>query len=209
MSRMMSRPPEEKREELDLPPPGLRGGMPLAEALAHRRSHREFAARRPTPAQVAQLCWAAQGITAGAEGFRTAPSAGATYPITLLVVEPGGVFCYDPAGHRLRRVLTGDVRTRLQAAAEDQSCVGAAPLCLAFAVEPARVAARYGRRRGWRYALLEAGHAAQNVPLQATALGLVGVPVGAFEDRQVADILGLPSGLHPVYLLSLGVPIDS
>jgi nitroreductase len=78
-----------------------------------------------------------------------------------------------------------------------------------LAVEPAVVAARYGRRRGGRYGLLEAGHAAQNVLLQATALGLTGVPVGAFEDRQVADILGLPPGLHPVYLLPLGVPAGS
>ena len=196
--------PPDVEEEIDLPLPELREGMPLAEALAHRRSRRDFAAHRPTPGQVAQLCWAAQGITEGEQGLRTAPSAGATYPIALLVVEPAGVSRYDPSGHRLRRLLTGDVRARLQAAAADQPCVVEAPLCLVLAVEPAVVAARYGRRRGWRYALLEAGHAAQNVLLQAAARGLAGVPVGAFEDRQVAHVLGLPPGLHPVYLLPLG-----
>ena len=207
---IMSRPPDVGCEAIDLPLPELHGGMPLAEALAHRRSRREFAARRPTPAQVAQLCWAAQGITAGEPGLRTAPSAGATYPITLLVVEPAGVYRYEPSGHRLRRLLAGDVRARLRAAAADQSCVGEAPLCLVLAVEPAVVAARYGRRRGGRYGLLEAGHAAQNVLLQAAALGLAGVPVGAFADRQVAHVLGLPPGLHVVYyLLPVGVPIGS
>jgi SagB-type dehydrogenase family enzyme len=195
-----------EREEIDLPLPELRGSLPLAEALAHRRSRREFAAGRPTPAQVAQLCWAAQGITEGEQGLRTAPSAGATYPIALFVVEPDGVYRYEPSGHRLRRLLTGDVWARLQAAAEDQPCVGEARLCLVLAVEVGIVAARYGRRRGWRYGLLEAGHVAQNVLLQATALGLAGVPVGAFEDRQVAHDLGLRPGLHPVYLLPIGVP---
>jgi SagB-type dehydrogenase family enzyme len=205
---IMSSPPD-VGEEIDLPLPELRGGMPLAEALAHRRSRREFTAHRPTPGQVAQLCWAAQGITEGEQGLRTAPSTGATYPIMLFVVEPTGVYPYDPSGHRLRRLVAGDVRARLRASAEDQPCVGEAPLCLVLAVEPAVVAAWYGRSRGWRYALPEAGHAAQNVLLQAAALDLAGVPVGAFDDRQVAHVLGLPPGLHTVYLLPIGVPSDS
>lgn len=197
------------REVIDLPPPEYRGGMPLAEALAHRRSHREFGARDPTLAEVSQLCWAAQGITEGETGFRTTPSAGAAYSLALFVVSPAGVYRYEPPGHRLQRLLTGDVRARLQDAAEGQRWVGEAALCLVLAVEPDTVAARYGRRRGWRYALLEAGHAAENVLLQAAALDLVGVPVGAFEDRQVADVLGLPGGLHPVYLLPIGAPVRS
>jgi SagB-type dehydrogenase family enzyme len=205
----MSHPPVLEREEIDLPPPDLHGEMPVAQALAHRRSRREFATRRPSLEQVGHLCWAAQGLTEGEQGLRTVPSAGATYAITLLVVEPEGVYRYDALGHRLNRLLAGDVREPLQAAAEGQPCVGEAPLCLVLAVEPAVVAARYGRRRGWRYALLEAGHAAQNVLLQAEALGLAGVPVGAFEDRQVARVLGLEPGLHPVYLLPIGVPIGS
>ncbi len=203
---MMSCPPD-TGEEIDLPLPELRGGMSLAQALSHRRSRREFTAHRPTPAQVAQLCWAAQGITGIEQSLRTAPSAGATYALALLVVEPTGVYRYEPSGHRLRRLLSHDVRARLRAAALDQPCVGEAPLCLVLAVQPAVVAARYGLRRGWRYGLLEAGHAAQNVLLQAEALGLAGVPVGAFKDGEVADVLGIPPGLHPVYLLPIGVPV--
>lgn len=196
-------------EEIDLPPPDLHGEIPVAEALAHRRSRREFTTGRPSLAQLAQLCWAAQGITEGEQGLRTAPSAGATYPLTLLVVEPAGVYRYDPTGHRLHRLFSGDVRGQLQIVAAGQRCVGEAPLCLVLAVEPAIVAVRYGRRRGWRYALLEAGHAAQNVLLQAAALGLAGVPVGAFDDRHAARVLGLAPGLHPVYLVPIGVPIGS
>ncbi len=196
-------------EVIDLPPPEFGGGMCLAEALAHRRSHRVFGYRDPSIAEVAQLCWAAQGITDGELGLRAAPSAGATYPVALFVVAPAGVYRYEPSEHRLRRVVSGDVRERLQTAADDQSCVGESRVCLVLAAQPDAIAARYGRRRGWRYALLEAGHVAENILLQAAALGLVGVPVGAFEDRQVADVLGLPPGVHPVYLLPIGAPADS
>ncbi len=209
MSGTSHLPREAEGEEIPLPLPESRGGMSLTEVLAHRRSRREFDAHRPSTEQIARLCWAAQGITQGEEGFRAAPSAGATYPLALFVVDSAGVYRYEASGHRLRRLFIGDVRARLQAAALDQPCVGEAPLCLVLAVDLAVVAARYGRHRGWRYGLLEAGHAAQNVLLQATALGLAGVPVGAFDDRQVAQVLGLPPGLYPVYLLPLGVPIGS
>ncbi len=194
-------------DRIDLPGPSLLGGMPLVEALNHRRSRREFAVKTPTLEEVGQLCWAAEGITEGERALRTVPSAGATYPVTLYVVKPYGVYRYDPVGHCLYRHLSGDVRPHLQNAADDQPAVGEAPLCFVLALELSAVAARYGRRRGWRYALIEAGHVAQNLLLQAEALELAGVPVGAFEDTQVAHTLGLPAGLHPVYLLPVGAPV--
>lgn len=196
-------------EVIELPPPELGGGMGLVEALAHRRSHRGFGFRDPSLAEVAQLCWAAQGITEGEQGLRAAPSAGATYPLSLYLVAPAGVYRYEASGHRLHRVVSGDVRERLRVAAENQPWIGEARVCLILAAQPNAIAARYGRRRGWRYALMEAGHVAENVLLQAAALGLVGVPVGAFEDRQVSDVLGLPPGVHPVYLLPIGAPAGS
>jgi SagB-type dehydrogenase family enzyme len=193
-------------DEIDLPAPEIRHGMPLVEALAHRRSHREFAAGKPELAQVGQLCWAGQGITEGRQGFRTAPSAGAIQPIALMVVDADGVYRYEPSAHRLRRLVSGDVRQALQSAAGDQTCVGEAPVCFIVAADIPVIAAKYGRRRGSRYALLEAGHVAQNLLLQATALGLAGVPVGAYDDRQVADVLGLPRELRALYLVPLGFP---
>lgn len=201
--------PQVGPEVIDLPPPEFGGGMSLAEALAHRRSQRVFGYRDPSVAEIAQLCWAAQGITEGEQGRRAAPSAGATYPVALFVVAPVGVYRYEPSEHRLHRAVSGDVRGRLRAAAGDQPCVGEARVCLVLAAQPAAIDARYGRRRGWRYALLETGHVAENILLQAAALDLVGVPVGAFEDRQVSDVLGLPPGVHPVYLLPIGAPAGS
>jgi nitroreductase len=45
---------------------------------------------------------------------------------------------------------------------------------------------------------------AQNILLQATALELCGVPMGAFEDAEVARVLKLPPGFQPLYLVAVG-----
>ncbi len=179
--------------------------MALVEALTSRRSRREFSGKALSLGQVAQLCWAAQGITDDVQGSRTAPSAGALYPITVFVVDANGVYGYEPGRHALRPALAGDLRRQLQAAALDQPCVGEAPLCLVITMDVAHTASRYGSRAE-RYCLLEAGHVAQSVLLQATALGLAGVPVGAFEDHRVAATLELPPNLYPVYLVPVGYP---
>lgn len=189
-----------------LPAANTSGGMSAAEALCLRRSQRSFTAAHLSIAQVSQLCWAAQGITDAVEGFRTAPSAGGLFPITVFVIDEAGVSRYDAARHRLVQVVAGDIRPLLQTAAFDQACVGSAPVCLALAVDVEQLAPKYGHRAE-RYCLLEAGHVAQNVLLQATALGLVAVPVGAFDDERVADLLSLPEGLEPVYLLPVGHPV--
>jgi SagB-type dehydrogenase family enzyme len=179
--------------------------MPLAEALARRRSVRDFATQPLSLEEVGQLCWAAQGVTDETAGLRAAPSAGARYALTVFVVDGTGVSQYEPRGHHLREVVSGDLRPMLQAAAHDQPCVGAAPVSLVIAMDVSRIASKYGRRAE-RYALLEAGHAAQNVLLQATALGLGGVPVGAFSDEEVSTLLHLPANSDPVYLIPLGYP---
>jgi SagB-type dehydrogenase family enzyme len=170
-----------------------------------RRSHRGFADRPPSTEQLSQLCWAAQGITDTALGLRTAPSAGALFPIALMVVDRDGAWEYRADEHLLRRTVTGDMRPRLAAAALDQAFLASAPVCMVIAVEVTRTARVYGGRPE-RYCLLEAGHVAQNVLLQATALGLVGVPVGAFQDRDVMSAVGLQPGLAPMHLLPLGSP---
>ena len=190
--------------EQRLPPVTSQDRMSVAEALAKRRSWRRFVQTPLTAAEVSQLCWAAQGIT-DREGHRTAPSAGALYPLVVFVADAAGVSQYDPHRHALEAVLTGDVRPRLQSAAHDQESVGGAPLVLAIAIDVGRTAAKYGPRAE-RYCLLEAGHAAQNVLLQATAIGLGGVPIGAFDDAAVKATLHLPANLEAVYLLPLGHP---
>jgi SagB-type dehydrogenase family enzyme len=179
--------------------------MPVAEAIALRRSCRDFDDTALTPVEIAQLCWAAQGITDPGRGRRTAPSAGALYPATAFVVDARGVFEYLPDRHALRRVVDGDVRQKLQAAALDQECVGGAAMCMVIAMNVGRTAAKYGGRAR-RYCLMEAGHIAQNVLLQATDLGLGGVTIGAFDQQEVAALLKVPRPLEPVYLLPLGNP---
>jgi SagB-type dehydrogenase family enzyme len=185
-----------------LPPPTTVGGMPLHEVLHRRRSQRDFSRRPLSTREVGQLCWAAQGITSP-DGLRTTPSAGALFGLVLRVVDAEGLFEYQPASHALQCLATGDIRPQLQVAALDQACVGSAPVCIAISIDVGRIASKY-ERRAERYCLLEAGHAAQNILLQATALGLAGVPVGAFRDGAVAAALQLPPRLRPVYLLPVG-----
>jgi SagB-type dehydrogenase family enzyme len=191
--------------DIVLPSPRTVDDLSVAEALARRRSHREFADKELSIEQLGQLCWAAQGITDHESGLRTAPSAGALFPLTVFVVDARGVYEYQPERHLLRCHFVGDIRKKLQAAALDQTCVGSAPACLIIAMDAGRTASKYGNRAE-RYCLLEAGHVAQNILLQATALELVSVPVGAFTDGELVGVLRLPSNLRPVYLLPVGYP---
>jgi SagB-type dehydrogenase family enzyme len=195
--------PEDDR--LGLPGPAIGGPGSFERTVARRRSVREFSRRKLSRVQIAQLCWAGQGVTNQDEGLRAAPSAGALYPVELYAVTGEGVDRYVPAGHRMCRHLTGDVRPLLQKAALDQEMVGDAPFCLAIAVVASRVSRKYGRRAE-RYCLIEVGHVAQNVLLQADSLGLAAVPIGAFADRRVARILHVARGHRVVYLIAIGLP---
>ncbi len=190
---------------IPLPTPALSGPMPLEEALARRRSVREFDTIPLTRAELGQLLWAAQGIT-DERGFRTAPSAGALYPLEIYAVTADGVFHYEPQGHRLSQVSAGDARQALQQAALDQTAVGRAPAVFVIAAVYERTARKYGAERSPRYVHLEAGHAAQNLLLEAVALGLGAVPIGAFDDREVQQVLGLPADHEPLYLIPTGHP---
>jgi SagB-type dehydrogenase family enzyme len=190
-------------ERKDLPAPKLTGRMSLEEAIAKRRSVREFAKRPLTREQIGQLCWAAQGITDARLKFRAAPSAGALYPIELYVVTAEGVDRYRPAGHELERHVRGDLRGAVQAAALGQEAIGDAAACVAITAVVKRTARKYGKR-ALRYCFIEAGHVAQNILLQATALELGAVPIGAFEDQKVAQVLKLPDDHRVLYLVPVG-----
>jgi SagB-type dehydrogenase family enzyme len=180
--------------------------MTLDGALARRRSIRSFASRALTPNEIGRLVWAAQGITDRSTGGRTAPSAGALYPLEVYAVLPGGVFRYAPEAHALERVSSGDRRGALARAAHGQDAVRLAPIDIVLAGVPARTARKYGARAE-RYMLLEAGHAAQNVLLEAVGLGLGAVPVGAFDDAEAARVVGLSQGESAVCILPVGVPV--
>ncbi len=185
-------------DRIDLPAPSRTGGMTLTEALATRRSVRSFAATKLTQQELSQLLWAAQGITDD-KGHRTAPSARAQYFLSLYVATADGFFEYIPAGHKLQRLSAKDLRAGLSS----QPAVAAAPAVFLIAGDYDR--AIQGRREsGRRWVDLEAGHAAQNLLLQATALRLAAVPVGGIQPEQVAQAASLPPSSTPIYLIPVG-----
>jgi len=187
----------------DLPAPALSAQRSLEEALANRRSVRDYDDEPLTMAEIGQLLWAAQGITSE-QGYRTTPSAGALYPLEIYLLTADGVFHYDPRQHRLTRTGDADARPALCQAALRQEPVNSAPAVFVVTAVYARTAEKYGEQRGTRYVHLEAGHAAQNLLLQATAMGLGAVPIGAFHDEDVQQALGLLADHQPLYLIPVG-----
>ena len=186
-----------------LPAPDTTGTIGLERAIRERRSMRAF---RPDPLPVAtigQLLWAGQGITSSG-GKRAAPSAGALYPLELYVVTPSQVMHYLPDGHRAESRTAADLRTGLKAAAVGQSTVTAAPAVLVVAAVPSRMSHRYGAAQGMEFVQIEVGHAAQNILLQAAALGLAAVPVGSVDPAQAAAALALPADETVLYLIPVG-----
>lgn len=188
-----------------LPLPRLSGEKSLEEALAERRSVREFDDRPLTTAELGQLLWAAQGITRE-NGRRTAPSAGALYPLEVYVATAEGVFHYVPSGHKWTIHSQTDARPDLFQAALRQAAVRQAPAVFIVTAIYQRTAEKYGAERSPRYVHLEAGHAAQNLLLEAVALGLGAVPIGAFYDEEVQLVLDLPIDHEPLYLIPVGHP---
>jgi SagB-type dehydrogenase family enzyme len=193
---------------MNLPEPRRSSEVSFEESVARRRSIRTYKPGPVTIDEVSQLLWAAQGIT-GENGFRAAPSGGATYPLETYLVagdadglEPG-LYRYDPASHSLTLVKSGDMRAELAEAALGQPCVGDAAAIIVLAAIYERTTDRYGDR-GKMYVHMDVGHAAQNVLLQATALGLGAVPVGAFRTRTIGGMLGFSETELPIYLLPIG-----
>ena len=189
---------------VELPSPELTGTLSLEQSLHDRRSVREYAATPLTLDEIGQLLWAGQGITDD-DGHRTAPSAGARYPLELYAVTATELMHYLPAGHRVEQRADTTILGALPEAAFDQEFVGNAPLVVVIAADPARTEQEYGAMAG-DLVQREAGHAAQNILLQATALGLVAVPVGGFDPATVEGLLALPPGQAVQYLIPIGRP---
>ena len=193
---------------LALPAPVRQGGVSIEDCLSRRRSVREYSDQAVTLAEASQLLWAAQGVS-GLGGMRTAPSAGAIYPLRAYLVAgnvadvPPGVYRYDPDGHDLQLIIKGDKRKRLAQAAFGQNCLEQCAMVVLLTAWYVRVTREYGEK-GVRLAHIEAGHAGQNFCLEATALGLGSIAVGKFEDDAVKQIIRLSEAEEPVYLLLAG-----
>jgi SagB-type dehydrogenase family enzyme len=197
-------PAKGDRRLIPLPQPRVKGSLSLEEAMAKRLSVRDFRQRALTAQEIGQILWAAGGQTRSCGG-RTVPSAGALYPLEIDIVTPDGVFRYLPDRHRLEPRTPGNVIPKLAPAAYGQNCVARAPAVVVLSAVYERTKRRYGSR-GERYVHMEAGHAAQNIHLEAVALGLGSVAVGAFHDDEVHRVLGLAKDERPLYLIPVGEP---
>jgi SagB-type dehydrogenase family enzyme len=205
---------------IKLPGPVHDSSTSIEQAMADRRSVREYKDKPVSMAEVSQLLWAAQGVI-GPGGERTAPSAGALYPLEVYVVAGKvsgigpGVYKYKPGDHVLELVCEGDKRAELGNAAPGQPNIKDAALDIVIAGVYERTTGKYsspvrdeptGSRypRGVGYVYMEAGHAAQNVCLQAVSLKLGTVTIGAFSDDDVKSVTGLRVNERPLYILPAG-----
>ncbi len=198
---------------IKLSPPQLKGKTSVEEAITKRRSVRRYRSQPLTLSQLSQILWSAQGIT-GTGRLRAAPSAGATYPLEIFAfigkqaVEglQAGIYHYEVSNHSLVLHQPGDLRKELARAALDQGFIANAPLDIVICALYPRTSYRYGRR-GERYVHMEVGHVGENIHLQAVALGLATVEVGAFDDEGVREVLGVEEQIKPLYIMPIGKPI--
>ncbi len=195
---------------MELPKPRLKGNVSLEEAIHGRRSVRYYKAEPLHLEELSQLLWSCQGIT-HAHGYRAAPSAGALYPLEIYVLVnrvkglEKGVYKYLPRGHGIELKLPqregSDLQAGLYQAALSQEWVLRAAVNFIVTAIYERTTQKYGER-GIRYVHMEAGHAAQNLLLQGEVLGLGGVVVGAFYDREVKSVLKIDE--EPLYIIPVG-----
>lgn len=191
---------------IPLPQPRLDGPMSVEKALLERRSIRRYAARELSLEQIGQLLWSAQGITGGTPSKRAAPSAGARHPLEVYLCRHDGIWHYNPERHNLRQYLDHDVRAALADASWKQSFIAQAPCVFAMSALFTRSTERYKERGRTRYVPMDAGHAGENMLLQAVALGLGAVVVAAFDDAEVREVLHLPLTEETLYLIPVGYP---
>jgi len=208
-----------KQTIIELPIPRLKSNVSLEDTISRRRAVRRYCSKPLLLSQLSQILWSGQGIT-GTREFRAAPSAGATYPLEIHVVIgkqciiaseakqdsqelQAGIYHYEPNSHSLSLHRSGDLRPYLAGAALDQEFIAEAPADIVICALYQRTSHRYGRR-GERYVHMEVGHVGENIHLQAVALGLSTVEIGAFDDDAVAKVLGAQQQLRPLYIMPVG-----
>lgn len=188
---------------ISLPVPKYKGRLSLEESILGRRSIRNFYPHDLSFKQLSQILWAGQGITDAKYGLRSAPSAGAIYPLEIFVIRNEGVYKYIPEKHALESVMKDDKRAQLARAALGQQFISEAPVDIVIAGNFEKTRATYGGRAD-RYVYMEAGHVAENICLQTVSLGLGSVVVGAFWDNVIAAALDLPYEIEPIYIIPIG-----
>lgn len=198
----------QKHGDIKLPEPKYESKTSVELALLERRSVRNFKNSPLTLPEISQLLWAAQGVT-HPNGFRTAPSAGALYPLEVYLVAGNvkdllpGTYRYLPHEHALTMTAEGDKRSDLCNAALGQTSIKQAPAVIVFSAVYERTTRKYAER-GIRYVHMEVGHAGQNVSLQAASLNLGTVVIGAFQDDEVRKLLRMAEKEQPLYIMPVG-----
>lgn len=195
-------------KSIKLPKPQYDSNVSIEETLLKRRSIRSYKSEPLAMAEISQLLWSAQGVT-NRKGFRTAPSAGALYPLEVYIAAgnvtdlDAGIYKYYPHRHEIVNTVKGDKRSELCRAGLGQSSIKNAPAVMVFCAVFERVTGRYGKR-GIQYVHMEVGHAIQNVCLQAISLGLGSVIIGAFNDHDVKEVMNFEVDEHPLLILPVG-----
>lgn len=200
-----------KEATMKLRPPKTDGTVSVEYAIKQRRTIRSFSPGILNLNQLSQLLWSAQGMTENGGFKRAAPSAGALYPMDVYAVVgsgsveriEAGVYHYENNGHALSYITKKDVRDGVAKASLSQMWMARAPLNIVIAAEYSRITVKY-KERGIRYAMIEAGHIAQNLFLQAEAMGLKAAIVGAFHDNELIEILKIPRTHEPLLIMPIG-----
>ncbi len=189
--------------ELKLPNPNLKGEKSLEECIYERESVRSYKDKEIEIEKISQILWAAQGKKGHK---RTVPSAGATFPLEIYItLKDKGFFHYNFEKHVLELITSEDLSKKLAQASWDQNFIAEAYLNVIICAIFERTTQRYGER-GVRYVFIEVGHCAQNIHLEAVSLGLASVPIGAYEDNKVKDVLDLKKKIEPLYIIPVGYP---
>ena len=195
-------------ESVSLPEPNKAGSISVESAISTRRNTREFADAEKYPlslSQIGQLAWAGQGITDKLLGLRSTHSAGNLYPLELYFVKHDGLFIYDPVSNSLKKNSSTDLRKQLAAASMGVGPVEDAACDIVIAGSVRKVATKYGNK-AQKLICLEAGYVAENIQLQAAAIGLASVPIGDFEPRNVSRVCELSNDLEPLAIVCIGYP---
>jgi nitroreductase len=193
----------EPLKDIALPAPRKDGGKPLMQALAERRSLRDFSPRKLDPQTLANLLWAANGVNRES-GMRTAPSTMNWQEIEVYAVLEEGTYLFDPKGNTLKVAVEGDLRklTGLQ------DFAATAPLNLVFVADSARMkGAQLTDLEKWSYA--DTGYVSQNVYLFCASEGLATVVRGLFNNKALADAMKLPAAKKIILTQTVGYPPDA
>ncbi|MBN1326670.1 MAG: SagB/ThcOx family dehydrogenase [Candidatus Cloacimonetes bacterium] len=205
-----------------LPDPQLKSKISVEEALQNRRSRRQYLDSALSLDEVSQILWSAYGITRpikdGPEylkgGLKTAPSAGALYPLELYIVSRNveglnpGIYKYDPENHSLLLLTEGDISNALAEACYDQEWVEEAAFNVVYSAIFSRTTDTYGPRGRERYVCMDLGHSAENIYLQCETLYLGTVAIGAFQDFKIKSLIGMTRDEEPLYLMPIGKRAD-